>query len=187
MEMQIAGKNLELSPAIRSYITKKMEKINRHLTNILSFEIVGAEEKTRAPEQRFILQATINSNGILLRGEERGPDLYTATDKVAEVMNRQIERYKGKMESSRVRSAASIRNNTAEVNSAIAEETSDTEPRIVKTKRFDVKPMSLEEAVDQMVLLDHDFFLFYNPDSNNMNLIYKRKDGNYGLIEPVTK
>jgi putative sigma-54 modulation protein len=187
MEMQIAGKNLEMSPAIRSYITKKMEKINRHLNNILSFEIVGAEEKTRAPEQRFILQVTVNSNGTLLRGEERGQDLYTATDKVAEVMNRQIEHYKGKLAASKSRSSASIRNNSTEVNSAIMAETADTEPRIVKTKHFDVKPMSLEEAVDQMVLLDHDFFLFFNPDSNNMNLIYKRKDGNYGLIEPATK
>jgi putative sigma-54 modulation protein len=185
MEMQIAGKNLDLSPAVRTYITKKMEKINRHLSNILSFEIVGAEENTRAPEQRFILQVTVNSNGILLRGEERGPDLYTATDKVAEVMNRQLEHYKGKLAASRERASASIRNNTTEVNSAIADENIDSGPRIVKTKRFDVKPMSLEEAVDQMELLDHDFFLFYNPDSNNMNLVYKRKDGNYGLIEPT--
>jgi putative sigma-54 modulation protein len=185
MEMQIAGKNLDLSPAVRTYITKKMEKINRHLPNILSFEIVGTEENTRAPEQRFILQVTVNSNGILLRGEERGPDLYTATDKVAEVMNRQLEHYKGKLAASRERASASIRNNTTEVNSAIEDEYIDSGPRIVKTKRFDVKPMSLEEAVDQMELLDHDFFLFYNPDSNNMNLVYKRKDGNYGLIEPT--
>jgi putative sigma-54 modulation protein len=187
MEMQIAGKNLELSPAIRSYITKRMEKINRHLTNIHSFEVVAVEEKTRAADQRFILQVTVNNNGTFLRGEERAQDLYTAADKVAEVMNRQIEHYKGKLEASRVRSSASIRTTTTEVTSAIQAENTDSEPKIVKTKHFDVKPMSVEEAVDQMVLLDHDFFLFFNPDTNIMNLVYKRKDGNYGLIEPATK
>ena len=187
MEMQITGKNLDLSPTIRNYITKRLGKINRHLANILSFDIVASEEKTRAPEQRFIIQVTINSNGTLLRGEERGQDPYTAADKVSEVMNRQIEHYKGKLVSSKVRSAPSIRTSTTEVQSAIEAENFDVGPKIVKTKKFDVKPMSLEEAVDQMVLLDHDFFLFFNPDSNNMNLIYKRKDGNYGLIEPVTK
>lgn len=187
MEMQITGKNLELSSAIRSYISRKMDKINRHLSNILSFEVVATEEQTRSPDQRFILQVTVNNNGTLLRGEERAQDLYTATDKVAEVMNRQIEHYKGKLPYSNVRGAHSIRNNTTEVNSGIEAEKIDAEPRIVKTKRFDVKPMSLDEAVDQMILLDHDFFLFYNPDDNNMNLIYKRKDGNYGLIETNKK
>jgi putative sigma-54 modulation protein len=187
MEIQIAGKNLELSPAIRTYINRKMEKINRHLSNILSFEVVAAEEQTRAPESRFILQVTINTNGTLLRGEERGQDLYTATDKAAEVMNRQIEHYKGKVSISKGKTTLSIRTNTTEVKSGIEAEYIDNEPKIVKTKRFDVKPMSLEEAVDQMVLLNHDFFLFFNPDSNNMNLLYKRKDGNYGLIEPTTK
>jgi putative sigma-54 modulation protein len=187
MEIQITGKNLELSPAIRTYINRKMEKINNHLSNILSFEAVAAEEQTRAPENRFILQVTINNNGTLLRGEEKGQDLYTATDKVVEVMNRQIEHYKGKLTISKGKTIPSIRTNTAEVKSGIEAEHNDTEPKIVRTKRFDVKPMSLEEAVDQMVLLNHDFFLFFNPDSNNMNLLYKRKDGNYGLIEPTTK
>jgi putative sigma-54 modulation protein len=184
MEMQITGKNLDMSAAVRSYITKKMEKIDRHLPNIISFEIVATEEKTRSPEQRFVIQVTVNNGGMLLRGEERAPDLYTATDKVAEVMNRQLEHYKGKLLKSKGRQSASIRTNTAEVKSGIESENVDDEPRVVKTKRFDVKPMSLDEAIDQMVLLNHDFFLFYNPDSNNMNLIYKRKDGNYGLIEP---
>jgi putative sigma-54 modulation protein len=187
MEMQITGKNLEISAAARTYITRKMGKIDRHLPNILSFDVEATEEQTRAPEQRFILQVTVNSNGTLLRGEERGPDLYTATDKVAEVMNRQIEHFKGKLPYSKGRSMRSIRTNTTEVNSAVEAENVDDGPRVVKSKRFDVKPMSLEEAVDQMVLLNHDFFLFYNPDTNIMNLIYKRKDGNYGLIEPVMK
>jgi putative sigma-54 modulation protein len=183
MDMQITGKNIELSPAVRSYITKKMGKADRHLSNVLSFEVVVTEEQTKAADQRLIVQVTVNHKGTLLRGEERGPDIYTAVDKVAEVMERQIEHYKGKMPYAKGRSAASIRTNTTEAVSAIEAEQTDSSPRVVKIKRFDVKPMSLDEAIDQMVLLNHDFFLFFNPDTNNVNLIYKRKDGNYGLIE----
>lgn len=187
MDMHITGKNLELIPAVREYISRKLGKINRYLPNILSFDVVASEEKTRAPDQRFIVQVTLDNNGTLIRGEERGQDLYTASDKVYEVLSRQIERYKGKQPYFKARGSASIRTTTAEVTAAVEAETSPVGPQVVKTKQFNVKPMSLEEAVDQMELLGHDFFLFYNPDDNRMNLLYKRKDGNYGLIEPVAK
>jgi putative sigma-54 modulation protein len=192
MDMQISGKNIEMMPSVRDYITKKLGKINRHLPNILAFDVVATEEQTRAPDQRFIVQVTINNNGTLLRGEVRGQDLYSATDKVAELMSRQIEHYKGRKSKAKFRGGPSIRTTTTEATSAVAAEKEETEeeepgPRVVKSKRFEIKPMSLEEAVDQMILLDHDFFLFFNPDSNNMNLVYRRKDGNYGLIEATTK
>lgn len=185
MEIQITGKNLEIPPAVRDYILRKLGKANRHLSNIISFDVVVREESTRSPDQRYIVQVTINNNGTFLRGEERGQDLYTATDRVAEVMSRQIEHYIKRLPYSKGRSTASIR--TPVESSDTAEIESESIPKVVKVKRFDIKPMSLEEAIDQMQLLGHDFFLFYNPDSNNMNLIYKRKDGNFGLIEPVTK
>jgi putative sigma-54 modulation protein len=187
MEMHITGKNIDLTPEVREYISRKLGKINRFLPNILSFDVVGSEEQTRAPDQRFIIQVTLDSNGTLIRGEERGRDFYTATDKVAEVMGRQIEHYKGKLPYSKKRATPSIRTNTAEVISAVEEEAPDTRPTVVRTKKFDVKPMSLDEAVDQMELLGHDFFLFFNPDNNQINLLYRRTDGNYGLIEPSTK
>ncbi len=187
MDIQITGKNLDISPSVRSYMIKKLGKLNRYLPNILSFDVVASEQSTRSPEQRFIVQVTINNNGTLLRGEEKGQDIHTATDKVSEIMNRQIEHYKKRLPYSKGRETPSIRTNTTEAISAVNAESVEPEPRVVKTKQFDVKPMSLDEAVDQMELLGHDFFLFFNPDSNNMNLLYKRKDGNYGLIEPVTK
>jgi putative sigma-54 modulation protein len=186
MDMHITGKNLDVSTSAHSYITRKLEKVNRHLTKIEAFEVVASEEKTRSPEQRYIMQVTIQNRGTILRGEERGADLYTAIDKVAEVMNRQVEHYKGKLPKSRRRGTASIRTFTAEVISPADEEPVPEGPHVVKTKHFDVKPMDIDEAVDQMVLLGHDFFLFYNTDNNKMNLLYKRKDGNYGLIEPTT-
>ncbi len=192
MDMHITGKNIELIPAVRDYISRKMGKINKFLPNILSFDIVASEEKTRAPDQRFIVQVTIDSNGTLIRSEERGMDLYTATDKVFEVISRQIEHYKGKLPYKKGRGSPSIRTTTTEAIAAVsaeaeAESSDEFVPKVVKTKRFDVKPMSLEEATDQMELLGHDFFLFYKPDNNRINLLYRRKDGNYGLIEPTTK
>jgi putative sigma-54 modulation protein len=187
MDIQITGKNLDISPSVRSYITKKLGKMNRYLPNILAFEVVVSEQQTRSPDQRFIVQVTIDNKGTLLRGEERGQDIHTATDKVAEIMDRQIEHYKKRLPYSKGRETPSIRTNTAEAIAGVNAESTETGPRVVKTKKFEVKPMSLDEAVDQMELLGHDFFLFYNPDSNNMNLLYKRKDGNYGLIEPNTK
>ncbi len=192
MDMQISGKNIEMVPAVRDYITKKLGKINRYLPNILAFDVVATEEKTRSPEQRFVLQVTINNKGTLLRGEVRAQDLYSAADKVAELMNRQIEHYKSRKPSIRGRGGPSIRTSTTEATSAITAEAEASEneepgPRVVKNKHFEIKPMSLEEAIDQMILLGHDFFLFFNPDSNNMNLVYRRKDGNYGLIEATTR
>jgi putative sigma-54 modulation protein len=187
MDMQITGKNIEILPAVRDYITRKLSKINRFLPNLISFDVVASEENTRDPDKRFIVQVTLDNKGTLIRGEVRAPDLYTATDKVVEVMNRQIEHFKGKTPRARSKGTPSIRTSTAEADAELEQEETNTEPRIVKTKKFDVKPMSLEEAVDQMVLLDHDFFLFFNPDDNLINLIYKRKDGNYGLIVPVTR
>jgi len=121
---------------------------------------------------------TVDSSGILLRGEGRGEDLFTAIDRVAEVMERQIEHYKGKLyEKGRGSSLA---------RSGFSEEVAGEQPlgKVVKVKRFAVKPMSVDEAIGQMELLGHDFFLFFNADNEELNLLYRRKDGNYGLIEP---
>ena len=178
MELQITGKNMELLPAVRHYIERKLGKLNRHLPNITEAKIEISKEKTKSPQQRFVVQVTIDSSGTLLRGEERGEDLFAAIDKAAEVMNRQIEHYKGKLyKKGRGSSFAK---------GGFSEETVAEQPlgKVVKVKRFAVKPMSVDEAIDQMELLGHDFFLFFNADSQGLNLLYRREDGNYGLIEP---
>ena len=143
MELQIAAQNMELSPAVRRYIEQKLGRLNRHLPNIIVARVEIIEEKTKSPQQRYVVQITLESSGTLLRGEGRGGDLFTAIDKVAEVMDRQIEH-----------------------------------------QRFAVKPMPVAEAIEQMELLRHDFFLFLNADTEEINLLYRRKDNNYGLIEP---
>ena len=176
MELQITGKNLELTPAIRRYIERKLGKLNRHLPNIMESKVEIFEEKTKSPQQRFVVQVTADSSGTLLRGEERGEDLFTAIDKVSAVMNRQIEHYKGKLyKKGRGNSFA---------RGKFSKEETPSGPKVVKVKRFAIKPMSVDEAVDQMEFLGHTFFLFSNADTNELNLLYRRKDSNYGLIEP---
>jgi len=178
MELQITGKNIDLSPTVRRYVERKLGRLSCHLPNIVGFKVEIFEEKTKSPRQRFVVQATVDSSGTLFRSEERGEDLFTAIDKVAATMNRQIEHYKGKRyDKGRGSSLA-----RGEFN----EEVVAAQPlrKVVKVKRFAVKPMSVAEAIDQMELLGHDFFLFFNADTEELNLLYRRKDGNYGLIEP---
>jgi len=178
MELQITGQNIELSPAVRRYIERKLGRLNRHLPNIIASKVEIVAEKTKSPQQHYLVQVTLDSSGTLLRGEERGEDLFTAIDKVAAIMKRQIEHYKGKLyEKGRGSSLA---------RSEFSEGMETTEPprKVVKVKRFAVKPMSVAEAIDQMELLGHDFFLFFNANTEEINLLYRRKDGNYGLIEP---
>jgi len=137
-----------------------------------------SEEKTKSPQHHFVVQVTINSSGTLLRGEERGEDLFTAIDKVEAVLNRQIERYKGKLYN-KGRGSSFTR-------AEFSQETETAQPaeRVTRVKRFAIKPMSVAEAIDQMELLGHDFYLFRNSDTEELNLLYRRQDGNYGLIEP---
>lgn len=177
MELQITSKNIELSPAVRRHIERKLGKLSRHLPNITESRVEIAKEKTKSRQQHFVVQVTVDSNGTLLRSQERGADLFTAIDKVAAVMNRQVERYKGKRHDKRKGSSFA--------RGEFSEEAEEQPPRkVVKVKQFTVKPMSVAEAIDQMELLGHDFFLFFNADSKGLNLLYRRKDGNYGLIEP---
>ena len=178
MELQITGKNVKLIPEVRRYIERKMGKLSRHLPNIIESKVEVAEEKTKSSKQRFVAQVTINSGGILLRGEERGEDLFTAIDKVTAIMDRQIEHHKGKRYEKGRGSSLARNAFNPEV------ETAEPTKKVAKVKRFAVKPMSVAEAIDQMELLGHDFFLFFNADTDSLNLLYRRKDGKYGLIEP---
>ena len=178
MELQIIGKNLELSETVRSYVQKKLGRLTRHLPSIVDIKVEISEERTKSPEHRFVVQVTINSKGTLLRGEERQRDIYAAIDSVANVMNRQLERYKGKLYK-KGRGVSLARSGPIP---ELPEQ--ESLPQVVKVKRFTVKPMSVEEAVEQMELLGHSFFLFTNADSDQVGLLYLRADGDYGLIEP---
>ena len=178
MELQITGKNIEISPEVRQYIERKLNKLGRHLHKIMESKVEISEQKTKSPQQHFVVQVTIDSNGTLFRSQERGENLVSAIDRVVEIMDRQIKRYKGKLYK-KGRGSSLARGGLSE---EIVEE--KTMGRIVKIKQFVVKPMSVDEAIEQMELLGHDFFLFFDADDERLNLLYRRKDGNYGLIKP---
>jgi putative sigma-54 modulation protein len=147
------------------------------LPTIAEGKIEISREKAKLPEQRFTVQVTLDSRDMIIRAQERAEDVRTATDKVTDALTSRIERYKSKLyDKSRGISLARQR--------AIIKVEEPEIPKVVKTKHFLVKPMLEDEAVNQMELLGHDFFLFINAETGNINLLYRRKDDNYGLIEP---
>jgi len=172
-------KNLELSQDLNDYIEKKASRLDRYLNQIDEKRIDLAFIKTaREPANRFVAQITLRGRGFILRAEERSFDIKTAVDQVLDKIERQIERYKGKKYRSR---------NGATPTSELLEEISyDKEkPLIARRKQFRLIPMDELEAVEQMNLLGHeDFFIFFNAYTNAINVLYKRRDGSYGLIEP---
>jgi putative sigma-54 modulation protein len=179
MELQIAGTNTSLAPAAQSYIERKLSKLNKHLPGIIEIKAEISEEKTRSPQQRYLVRVTVNSGvaDSVFHAEARGEDLFKAVDRVVTVMTRQLERHKGKLYD-KGRGSGFARGKYRETPTVAVART------IVKTKRFVVEPMSREEAIARMEGLGHDFFLFLDADAQEVRLLYRRKDGNYGLIEP---
>ncbi|MFH0913918.1 MAG: ribosome-associated translation inhibitor RaiA [Chloroflexota bacterium] len=186
MELKIKTRHLELTPQLGDYLERKFGKLGRHLPNLTESKIELREEKTRAQEQHFVAQVTIDCCGTLLRAEERGGDLFTAIDKAADIMQRQIDRYKEKMmDKGRGISLARGEGMAESAPELTAEEPAEKTPAgIVKIKRFELKPMSRAEALEQMELLGHDFFLFWDAETQAINLLYRRREGNFGLIQP---
>lgn len=182
MELQVVGKNVEITQQLREYLTIKLDKLTRHLPNMDEAKVEIHEEKTKSPAHRVAVQVTIKNKGTILRSEERSANVHTAIDAVTEVLARRIERYKGKLDK-KAKGAATVHQlSLTSEEPAVEEEI--TSPEVVRVKRFLVKSMTVTQAAEQMELLSHDFFLFMNSESGELNLVYRRKDGNYGLIEP---
>ena len=179
MELQIAGTNTEIMPTAQQYIERKLSKLNKHLPDIIDIKVEVSEENTKSPQQHFLVRVTVNSGvaGSVFHGEERAEDLFKAVDRVATIMTRQLEKHKGKLyDKGRGNPLARGRyNHTNQV---------DTRKKVVKTKRFIIEPMALNEAIEQMERLGHNFFLFVDASTEELRLLYRRNDENYGLIEP---
>ncbi|SHI62715.1 SSU ribosomal protein S30P/sigma 54 modulation protein [Geosporobacter subterraneus DSM 17957] len=175
MKIKVSGRNLEVTDALRDTVIAKLERFGKYFK-----EDTEAQATLSVEKNRQILEVTIPINGSLLRVEEATDDMYASVDRVVDKLNRQIEKHKTKLEK-RYRGHDTIRfENIPDV-----EPTERNEARIVKTKRFAVKPMDAEEAVLQMELIGHNFFVFTNAETDDINVVYKRKDGQYGLIEPT--
>lgn len=182
MELVIKGKNLEVEAGAQDYIRSKMGKLERHLPDIEEVKVELTREMTKAAENRYVVQVTMTTHGTLLRAEERSSNITAAVDSAVDVLNRQIERFKGRLYRSQRRTPPRDQL-IAELSGPEEEPEAVEQGEIVKVKRFPVKPMSAEEAVEQMELLSHDFFIFFNVDSDRFSVLYRRSDGNYGLIE----
>jgi putative sigma-54 modulation protein len=180
MELIVKGKNVEVTDRLREYVEQKIGKLDRYLPSISEAWVELSSEETKAAQDRQVCQVTVRSNGTILRAEERSDDMFSAIDTVLDKMYRQIARYKGKRKN-RWRGAGSA---VEPLPIALEEETEDEPRRIVRVKHFPMTPMNPEEAVEQMELLGHDFFVFFNGEEGRINVLYRRKGGNYGLLQP---
>lgn len=182
MKYNIRGENIEVTSAIREYVEKKISKLERYFDTPPATD-VHVNLSVYNDEQR--IEVTIPMTDLLLRGEEQHLDLYAAIDLVVDKLERQIRKYKTKV-NRRFRQKGGAKHVFAELEKEAREEEEESdEIEIVRTKRFDLKPMDSEEAVLQMDMLGHAFYVFENASSGETNVVYRRKDGRYGLIEPL--
>ncbi|MFQ6130756.1 MAG: ribosome hibernation-promoting factor, HPF/YfiA family [Armatimonadota bacterium] len=183
MRVESRGKNVRITSALREHAQERLEKLSRFFDHLADAQVTISFN--RGQHRADIL---LNVNGLLLRAEERADEVHTAIDRAADKLERQLVKFKEKLQSrARVRlgEAAPIEAEPASApGEAEATEESADELTIVRAKRFAMKPMTPEEAALQMELLHHDFYVFRNGESSQVNVIYRRKDGTYGLIEP---
>ena len=174
MRVIVYGKNIEVTEGLRNMLEKKLSKLDKYFV-----PEVEATATLSTQKNMHILEVQIKIDGSFLRAEEATGDMYGSIDKVVDKLEGQLRKHKTKIER-KYKEQATIRFDSIPENGNNQEEN-----RIVKTKRFPIKPMSPEEASLQMDLIGHNFFVFLNSESDEVNVVYKRKDGNYGLIEPT--
>ena len=174
MKITVSGKNIEVTSGLKNAVERKLAKLEKYFN-----PDVEAQATLSVQKNRQIIEITIPFNGVILRGEEANDDMYASIDLVMDKLERQIRKQKTKLER-RIHGDSLRFQFIPEYEFKDKEE----EPAIVKTKRFAIKPMSAEEAVLQMELLGHSFFVYESADNGEVNVVYKRKDGDYGLIEP---
>lgn len=173
MKIIISGKNIEITEALRNIVEKKLAKLDKFFNPDIIAHVTLSVEKNRQK-----MEATIPFSGVILRAEESNDDMYVSIDAATDKLERQLRKQKTKLQ--RREQSDSLRFQYIPENDVPDKD----EARIVKTKKFAIKPMSPEEAVLQMELLGHNFFVFENSDNNDVDVVYKRKDGNFGIIEP---
>ena len=177
MQLQVKGRNIDINDSIRSYAERKLGKLERRLPDP-RIELELAVERNPSIATNHIAEATVWTKGPVIRARETSTDLKASIDQLVDKLERQVKRYRQQGKSRRRRAARATEG--AEGVPVSSEEG----PKIVKTKQFAVKPMSAEEAALQLELIGHDFFVFRNADSDEINVLYRRRDGTYGLIEP---
>lgn len=173
MNFIISGKNVDITEGLRSAVTDKLSKLEKYFTPDTEIHVTLSVEKERQK-----IEVTIPVKGNIIRSEQVSNDMYVSIDLVEEVIERQLKKYRTKLISQK-QSVASFTKSFIE-----KEEEQDDDIKILRTKKFDIKPMYPEDACIQMELLGHNFFVFCNAETDQVNVVYKRKGNTYGLIEP---
>lgn len=178
MKLDIRGRNIEITDALKDYTTKRLSKLEKYIEDARTAQVALSVEG-----ESHKVEVTIPLNGVILRGEVADDEMYSAIDLVVEKLEKQIEKHKTKLYKS-YRGGGLKQAIADEIQQELKERDTTEKFKIVRTKKFALKPMDEEEAIMQMNLLGHNFFVFHNAETDEVNVVYKRKDKHYGLIEP---
>lgn len=188
MEISINTHNIELTTRLQEHVEKKTARLDRYMPNLADVHVDLSSQNTRSAVERQVAQITVRDDrGTILRAEERSNDMFAAIDTVVDKLYRQIKRYRGKRIKSR-RSGGTgelIMGEPLPFEAEFEELLDEEEFAIVRRKRVPLRPMSPEEAIEQMELLGHSFFVYFDIDDENVNVVYRRHDDTYGILQPV--
>lgn len=178
MKFIVCGKNMEVTPALKKRVEKKLGKLDKFFK-----PETEAQVTMRVERSRHIIEVTIPFNGVVIRAEEATSDMYASIDRVIDIIERQIRKNKTRLQR-RIHENSLNPEYFKTESKGLNYDDEEDEFKVVRTKRFAIKPMNVEEAILQMNLLGHEFFMFLNADTNQANVVYRREKGDYGLIEP---
>ncbi len=185
MQIALKSKNRKLSETEEDLIRKKVGRLPRYLDQITEAEVIIGQERPRRGADKQVVQLTVRANGTLLRAEESDAEMQDALDAALAKVERRIERFRGRRERNKKGRSSLGEALVPPAPEVEPEEEEPAAPAIVRTKRFVVQPMEREDAAEQMELLGHSFFVYMDAETKHMSVLYRRQDGNYGLLEPV--
>ena len=195
MDLNIQGRNIEITRSVREHVTAKLASLDRHLPAITRAEVEMASESTRSQQDRVVVQVSLNVGGDLLRAQRRAGNARAAVNATVDALDRQLNRWKAHTYRSErqsrhapdadavVEAMSSVEPGSASGDDEVLAPTGD----LVRIKRFNMEPMSVEEAALQMQYLDHDFYMFLDADTNRYSVLYRRGDANFGMIQPADR
>jgi len=182
---KLSGRNVDVTDAMRAYVEEKLSRLDRFSDQITDARVTLTVRDVRDAGRRNRVEVQLNVPHGIIRAEEHHADMYAAIDRAGDVLERQLRKFKTRYMKHRHDAAPEPEPGIAEADVAAGvDDEADVQPEIVRTKKFDLRPMSPEDAVSQMEALGHDFYVFKNMDSEGVGVVYRRHDGHYGLIEP---
>ncbi|MEA2108843.1 MAG: ribosome-associated translation inhibitor RaiA [Pseudomonadota bacterium] len=180
MNINVVFRHMETTEALKQYAIDKVSKIKKYIDAPIEIHVTLSVEKFR-----HIAEVSFNINGFVVKGQEETEDMYAAIDMVMDKIERQVRKYKDRLKNKRGAGSAEERMQVEMNVLAVEHNLADTTPQVIRSTNFPIKPMDVDEAIMQMNLIDNEFLVFRSDSSNEVNVIYRRKDGNYGLIQPT--